>query len=296
MAETSLIDPPCACALNEYSDFRITNKRQSDSVITSVSAAYTEALDKDQINAQDQRLNMNNRAFLSRLSQAGKSILTLNRDREYAALKNMLEIKSGDIVLDVGCGDGFWTSRMARNCGRIVGVDPNRKVVEQGRAFHGLSNVTYMCASGEALPFEDGTFDKVLSVSCLEHFADPWRGLAEMARVLKPGGRIALSVDSLLPENSSRSFREWHKHRHFVTHYFSQDTLCKALESSGLSCDSNRVIHLIRSRRAAGLRQLFIRRPRAWLPFFPAFYLSVRLLDRMFNNNHGQIIVVTASR
>ena len=65
----------------------------------------------------------------------------------------------------------------------------------------------------------DNTFDKVVSVSCLEHFADPLQGLREMARVLKPGGRLAISVDSLLTENSPLSFREWHARRHFVTHY-----------------------------------------------------------------------------
>jgi len=83
-------------------------------------------------------------------------------------------------------------------------------------ACYSRANVTYVFGTAESLPFEDQTFDKVLSVSCLEHFADPERGIAEMARVLKPGGRIALSVDSLLPENSPESFRQWHKRRHFV--------------------------------------------------------------------------------
>ena len=128
---------------------------------------------------------MKNRLSLARLGRAGRSYLTLNRDREYGALKRMLEVKPTDVVLDVGCGDGFWTSRIAPSCQHIVGVDPDRKVLEHGRVFHGLSNVTYMCATAESLPFEDAAFDKVLSVSCLEHFADPWRGLAEMARVVK---------------------------------------------------------------------------------------------------------------
>jgi SAM-dependent methyltransferase len=208
----------------------------------------------------------------------------------------MLELKPTDTVLDAGCGDGFWTSRIAKYCGHVTGLEPDQRTIGVAQALYSRSNVTYMCGVGESLPFGNGAFDKVLSVSCLEHFADPQHGIAEMARVLKPGGRIALSVDSLLADNSPQSFREWHKRRHFVTQYFSQDTLAKMLQSAGLKYESQTVVHLFRSRIAARLRQLFIRRPILWLPFFPALYLSVRLLDRMFNNNHGQIIVVTASR
>ena len=118
-------------------------------------------------------LTMRNRDFLTRIAQSGKSILTLNRDREYTALKRMLDLKVTDTVLDVGCGDGFWTSRLAQNGGRVVGLEPDLKTLGYAQRFHSLPNITYVCGVAESLPFRDGAFDKVLSVSCLEHFANP---------------------------------------------------------------------------------------------------------------------------
>jgi len=137
---------------------------------------------------------MRNHLLLTRISRAGRSILTLNRDREYAALKRMLELKPTDTVLDAGCGDGFWTSRIAKYCGHVTGLEPDQRTIGVAQALYSRSNVTYMCGVGESLPFGNGAFDKVLSVSCLEHFADPQHGIAEMARVLKPGGRAIVGV------------------------------------------------------------------------------------------------------
>ena len=92
----------------------------------------------------------------------------------------------------------------------------------------------------KSLPFPSGAFDKVVSVSCLEHFRDPAQGLREMIRVLKPGGRLAISVDSLLAENSPAAFREWHQKRHFVTTYFTAQQLLALMTSGGIRCEPER--------------------------------------------------------
>ena len=234
--------------------------------------------------------------YLSRIDRIGRSLLTLNRDREYQILKQMLALNPTDRVLDVGSGDGFWTSRLAMHCGRITGLEPDQRALDYARTLYQRPNVEYMCGSAESLPHPSNSFDKVVSVSCLEHFADPLQGLREIARVLKPGGRLAISVDSLLPENSPASFREWHRRRHFVTHYFNHEELLDMMKTVGLRCEPERTRHLFRSRLAGRVRQLFIRRPRLLLPLFPLFYIVVRLADSMMNDMHGQVLVVTATR
>jgi ubiquinone/menaquinone biosynthesis C-methylase UbiE len=233
---------------------------------------------------------------LSRIARIGRSILTLNRDREYGILKKMLALSPGDYLLDVGSGDGFWTARFAAHCARVTGLEPDERMLGLARALYQRPNMEFTLGSAESIPYPNSTFHKVVSVSCLEHFADPLQGLREMARVLKPGGRLAISVDSLLPENSPLSFREWHTRRHFVTHYFNREEMLGMMKSVGLRCEPERVEHLFRSRVAARMRQLFIRRPRLLLPIFPLLYGVVRLADSMMDDMHGQIIVVTATK
>jgi ubiquinone/menaquinone biosynthesis C-methylase UbiE len=160
------------------------------------------------------------RLFLTRLDRLGRNIFTLNRDREYMALRRMLDLGQTDILLDVGSGDGFRTARFSRYCEYVVGQDPSQRSVEFGEAYDSRSNILYTCAVAEYLPFLDGVFNKVVSISCLEHFADPLQGLRELVRVLKPSGSLALSVDSLLPVNSPVEFREWHSRRHFCDALF----------------------------------------------------------------------------
>jgi ubiquinone/menaquinone biosynthesis C-methylase UbiE len=232
----------------------------------------------------------------ARIDRISRSIFTLNRDREYNILKQMLDPSPTDHILDVGSGDGFWTARFATRCARIIGLEPDEHMLGLARTLYQRPNVEYVRGSAESIPYPTSSFDKVVSVSCLEHFADPLQGLREMARVLKPGGRLAISVDSLLKENSPLSFREWHTRRHFVTHYFNREELLGMMKDVGLRSEPERTEHLFRSRLAARVRQLFIRRPRLLLPLFPVLYAVVRLADWMVDDMHGQIIVVTATR
>ena len=95
-------------------------------------------------------------------------------------------------VLDLGCAGGFMAEALARRGARVTGIDPAERAIEAARehaAGEGL-DIRYDVGVGEALPYEDGAFDAVVCVDVLEHVADLERVVAEMARVLVPGGTL----------------------------------------------------------------------------------------------------------
>ncbi len=100
-------------------------------------------------------------------------------------------------LLDVGCGPGTITADLARRvpAGAVVGLDRVATVVEDARgAFPAAAYPTLHFEVGDvyALPFGDESFDVVFSHQVLQHLTDPVRALAEMRRVLRPGGRLAV--------------------------------------------------------------------------------------------------------
>lgn len=91
-------------------------------------------------------------------------------------------------VLDVGCGDGQVARLASRLGAEAVGVDPtwNQVVVARERA----GGPTYVRSGAAALPFADGSFDVVVACLVFEHIVDVDAAIAEVARVLEPGGRF----------------------------------------------------------------------------------------------------------
>ncbi|RYH05848.1 class I SAM-dependent methyltransferase [Tropicimonas sp. IMCC6043] len=104
-------------------------------------------------------------------------------------------IKPGQAVLDVACGTGATTRVAASRIGRedpIVGLDRNSDMLAVAR--NRAPGIEWVEGVAEELPFADGGFDTVLCQFGLMFFEDKAQALRQMRRVLRPGGRIALSV------------------------------------------------------------------------------------------------------
>ncbi|SPH23810.1 Demethylmenaquinone methyltransferase [Defluviimonas aquaemixtae] len=100
----------------------------------------------------------------------------------------------GARVLDVGCGTGAATTAAARSAqpgGRVIGLDPNADMLAVARRKPGIEWVE---GRAETLPFPDASFDSVMSQFAIMFFDDRVAALREMARVLAPGGRMAVAV------------------------------------------------------------------------------------------------------
>lgn len=113
-----------------------------------------------------------------------------------------LDLRAGESVLEVGFGGGALLRMMLRRGAEVSGVDLSPEMVERARGFD------VRLAPAERLPFEAAGFDKAVSVNSLYFWPDLAAALGELARVLRPGGRLVLCFEP--PEE----LRKWRGHVH----------------------------------------------------------------------------------
>lgn len=132
------------------------------------------------------------------LGRLGGMIMARTNVRIYQWAIELLDVQPSDRILEIGFGPGVGIQLLASSVssGWVAGVDPSEEMVEQARvrnANHlGTSRVDLLRGSVASLPFENASFDKALAVNSMHVWPDAIAGLAEIRRVLKPGGRIVL--------------------------------------------------------------------------------------------------------
>lgn len=115
----------------------------------------------------------------------------------------IMDLRSGERVLDLGCGAGWATRILARlvstgpqGFGQVVGLDISDEMIRRARAgSREFDNIMYVWGSAEKIPWEENYFDKVLSVESFYYYPDLDRALNELFRVMAPRGRLFVLIN-----------------------------------------------------------------------------------------------------
>jgi len=162
-----------------------------------------------------------------------------------AALRELAQTLDAESVLEVGCGTGYWLSELEGMVNQLYGLDLSLGMLRQAQT----RSMPLALTRGRAgqLPFPDGVFDMVFCVNAVHHFDHPCAFVAEAARVLRPGG--VLAVVGMDPHNG--------RDRWYVYHYFpgtretdlrrfpSWGTVLDWMVAAGADCVHCRVVERI---------------------------------------------------
>lgn len=171
---------------------------------------------------------------------------------------DLLRLAPDDRLLDVGCGTGRHLVEAARRDCCVVGLDSERDdlVLAKGYLYclwreGGLkARVNLVAAQGERLPFEEGSFDRIVCTEVLEHVPDDRGLIAEFVRLLRPGGTMAVSVPDRVTETVLWRLTALH-HVAFKEHVriYDRRRLQRLLEGVGFKVFASRRCHSLESLR-----------------------------------------------
>ena len=121
-------------------------------------------------------------------------LIFITHEGNYRHVLNACQDKK---VLDCGCGDGYGASILSSLAGSVNAVDVSEKSIEEAKRKYVTKNLTFetiLPIEEKVLPFSDNTFDVIVSFQVIEHVLDDTSYLADIHRVLKPGGRFCCST------------------------------------------------------------------------------------------------------
>lgn len=191
------------------------------------------------------------REFEGVLGLLGGLTMAFGRGRSARLVAELAGVEPGDRVVDVGCGPGRFLREAAERGATAVGVDPSsqmRRLAAWRTPAKLRDAVTVVDGTAERLPLEDGAATVAWAVASLHHWTDPDAGLAELRRVLRPGGRLLIAERLARPGS-------WFRH-HALSWEQGRD-LAARMERAGFA-------DVAAGRHAVGRRRLLVvqaRRP-----------------------------------
>jgi SAM-dependent methyltransferase len=141
-----------------------------------------------------------------------------------------LDAGAHDDVLEIGFGGGALLADLLKATdGHVIGADNSEAMVQRARRrFRGCDRLALHLASVEALPLVEASVDKACSVNNLYFWPDPAAGMRELARVVRPGGRLAIAFEP------PAELRKWPGHR-FGFRLFEEGEVRRLMEEAGFS-------------------------------------------------------------
>lgn len=215
-------------------------------------------------------------------------------------------------VLDVGCGMGRHTFEALRRGAEVVAADLDGDALAAVEEMAGAmalegevpATATFAAVRADArlLPFATGSFDRVVASETLEHIADDYDAMSEIARVLRPGGRAVVTVPRWWPEALCWALsREYHSNEGGHVRIYKKPQLTRRLTDSGLHVDGIGYAHALHSpywwiKCAVGPRRDEALLPKLYHRFLvwdmTARPPVTRLLERALNPVLGKSVVV----
>jgi SAM-dependent methyltransferase len=169
-----------------------------------------------------------------------------------------LEMHSGERLLDLGCGGGRHAFEAARRGAKVIALDAGTDEVGKVRdtlgAMVDAGEITDPTGTGAVqgdalrLPFPDGSFDRIIAAEVLEHIPDDTDAMAELVRVLRPGGLMAVTVPRFGPELVNWALsNEYHNVPGGHVRIYKRSELVERLEDAGLTTIGSHHAHSLHS-------------------------------------------------
>jgi len=121
------------------------------------------------------------------------------------------DLAEARVVLDFGCNVGYGTNIISRNAKKAVGIDVSTKAIETATQAYKGENLNFHIFDGQRAPFDDGSFELIVSFQVMEHIIDTSSYLSEIKRLLRPGGMVVITT----PNASVRlepGMKPWNKY------------------------------------------------------------------------------------